>query len=80
MHTMKTSHCVSGPRQTMDRRAFLKASAASALLFNVGCAGFGRGRAVFAGKGTYAFDGFKTGNAVADAHACHGYRKGWEIA
>ncbi len=35
---------------------------------------------VFAGKGTYAFDGTKTGHAAADAHARHAYRKGWEVA
>ena len=35
---------------------------------------------VFAGKGTYAFDGAKTGHAAADAHARHAYRKGWEVA
>ena len=35
---------------------------------------------VFAGKGTYGFDGEKTDSAVANAHARHGYRKGWEIA
>lgn len=28
----------------MDRRGFLAGSAAGALLFNIGCAGFGRGR------------------------------------
>ncbi|MBQ7189070.1 MAG: Gfo/Idh/MocA family oxidoreductase [Kiritimatiellae bacterium] len=33
----------------------------------------------FAGKGTYAFDGTKTDNAVANEHAKHAYRKGWEI-
>ena len=34
---------------------------------------------VFAGKGTYAWDGLKTSSAVANAHLQHGYRKGWEI-
>ena len=34
----------------------------------------------FAGKGAYAFDGERTDSAVANAHARHGYRKGWEIA
>ena len=34
---------------------------------------------VFAGKGTYTFDGMKTDSAVANAHARHGYRKGWKI-
>ena len=34
----------------------------------------------FAGKGTYVFDGEKTDNAAANAHASHPYRKGWEIA
>ena len=34
----------------------------------------------FAGKGTYSFDGEKTDSAVANAHAKHPYRKGWEIA
>ncbi len=34
----------------------------------------------FAGKGTYHFDGEKTDNAAANAHASHPYRKGWEIA
>ena len=34
----------------------------------------------FAGKGTYSFDGVRTDSAVANAHARHGYRKGWEVA
>jgi len=34
----------------------------------------------FAGKGAYSFDGEKTDSAAANAHAKHGYRKGWEIA
>lgn len=33
----------------------------------------------FAGKGTYRFDGMKTDSTVANAHARHAYRKGWEI-
>ncbi|OGV66457.1 MAG: hypothetical protein A2283_06980 [Lentisphaerae bacterium RIFOXYA12_FULL_48_11] len=33
----------------------------------------------FAGKGTYSFDGTKTDNPIANAHAKHVYRKGWEI-
>ena len=34
---------------------------------------------VFAGKGTYSFDGKRISSAVANAHLKHGYRKGWEI-
>ena len=34
----------------------------------------------FAGKGTYSFDGVKTNSAVANKHASHPYRSGWEIA
>ena len=34
----------------------------------------------FAGKGAYRFDGEKTDSDVANAHARHAYRKGWEVA
>ena len=48
---------------TTRRTAFKELLAAGTLpLFNIGCAGFG---------------GEKTDSAVANAHAGHGYRKGW---
>ena len=34
---------------------------------------------VFAGKGTYSFDGEKTSSAVANAHLRHAYRPGWDV-